>query len=30
MGEMRNAYRISVGKAEGKMPLDWEDDVKFS
>jgi hypothetical protein len=33
MGENRNAYRISVGKPEGKRPLGrpsrrWEDNIK--
>jgi hypothetical protein len=35
MGEMRNAYKILVGKPEGKRPLGrrkrcWEGDVKMS
>jgi hypothetical protein len=34
MGEMRNAYRILVGKHEGKRPLGrprhrWEDNIKL-
>jgi hypothetical protein len=34
MGETRNAYRILVGKPEGKRPLGrprcrWEDDIKI-
>jgi hypothetical protein len=34
MGEMRNAYKILVGKPEGKRPLGrprhrWEDDIKM-
>jgi hypothetical protein len=34
MGEMRNAYRISVGKPEGKRPLGrprrrWEDNTRM-
>jgi hypothetical protein len=34
MGEMRNAYRILVGKAEGKRPLGrrrcgWVDNIKI-
>jgi hypothetical protein len=34
MGEMRNAYRILVGKPEGKRPLGrprrrWEDNIKM-
>jgi hypothetical protein len=33
MGEMRNAYKISVGNPEGKRPLRrpkhrWEDNIK--
>jgi hypothetical protein len=33
MGEMRNAYKILVGKPEGKGPLGrprrgWEDNIK--
>jgi hypothetical protein len=33
MGEKRNAYRISVGKPEGKKPLgrprrSWEDNIR--
>jgi hypothetical protein len=33
MGEMRNAYKILIGKPEGKRPLGrprhaWEDDIK--
>jgi hypothetical protein len=33
MGEKRNAYRILVGKPEGKGPLErprrrWEDNIK--
>jgi hypothetical protein len=34
MGEMRNAYRILVGKPEGKRPLErprhrWVDNIKM-
>jgi hypothetical protein len=34
MGEKRNAYRISVGKPEGRRPLGrprrrWVDDIKM-
>jgi hypothetical protein len=34
MGETRNAYRILVGKPEGKTPLGrprrtWEDNIKI-
>jgi hypothetical protein len=34
MGEKRNAYRVLVGKAEGKRPLErprcrWEDNIKM-
>jgi len=34
MGEMRNAYEISVGKPEGKRPLGrsrcrWEDNIRM-
>jgi hypothetical protein len=34
MGEMRNAYRILVGKPKGKRPLGrprcrWEDNIKM-
>jgi hypothetical protein len=34
MGEKRNAYRILVGKPEGKKPLGrprrrWEDNIKL-
>jgi hypothetical protein len=34
MGEMRNAYRIWMGKQEGKRPLGrprhwWEDNIKM-
>jgi hypothetical protein len=34
MGEKRNAYKILVGKAEGKRPLRkprrrWEDNIKM-
>jgi hypothetical protein len=34
MGDMRNAYRILVGKAEGKRPLGraisgWVDNIKM-
>jgi hypothetical protein len=34
MGEKRNAYKILVGKPEGKRPLGrsrckWEDDIKM-
>jgi hypothetical protein len=32
MGELRNAYKMSVGKPEGKRPLErprrkWEDNI---
>jgi hypothetical protein len=35
MGEKRNAYRILVGKPEGKIPLGrprckWEDNIKMN
>jgi hypothetical protein len=33
MGEMRNTYRILVGKSEGKRPLErlrWEDNIKIN
>jgi hypothetical protein len=35
MGEMRNTYRILVGKPEGKTPLGrprhrWEDNIKLN
>jgi hypothetical protein len=35
MGEKRNAYRILVGKPEGKKPLGkpkrrWEDNIKIN
>jgi hypothetical protein len=35
MGEMRNAYRILVGKPKSKRPLGkpwrrWEDDIKIN
>jgi hypothetical protein len=35
MGEMRNAYRILVGKPEGKRPLErprrrWVDNIKMN
>jgi len=34
MGEMRNAYKILVGKSEGKRPLErtkcsWEDSIRM-
>jgi hypothetical protein len=34
MGEMRSAYRVFVGKTEGKKPLGrpshkWEDNIKM-
>lgn len=34
MGEKRNAYRVSMGKPEGKIPLGrprhiWEDNIKM-
>ena len=34
MGERRGAYRVLVGKSEGKMPLGrprrrWEDNIKM-
>jgi hypothetical protein len=34
MGKMRNAYKILVGKPEGKIPLGrprcrWEDNIKI-
>jgi hypothetical protein len=34
MGEMRNAYRLLLGKPEGKMPLErprrrWVDNIKM-
>jgi hypothetical protein len=34
MGEMRNAYKILVGKPEGKRPVGrrrcpWEDDIRM-
>jgi hypothetical protein len=34
MGEKRNAYRVLVGKPEGKRPLggprcEWEDNIKM-
>ena len=34
MGKSRNAYRVSVGKLEGKRPLGrprrrWEDNIKM-
>jgi hypothetical protein len=28
-GEKRNAYRISVGKPEGKRRLGWEDNIRM-
>jgi hypothetical protein len=35
VGERRNAYRVLVGKAEGRRPLGrprrrWEDNIKMS
>jgi hypothetical protein len=35
MGEKKNAYRILVGKPEGKKPLEtprhrWEDNIKMN
>jgi hypothetical protein len=35
MGEMRNAYKILIGKPEGKRPLGrqrsrWEDNIKMA
>jgi hypothetical protein len=34
MGEMRNAFRLSVGKPEGKRPLGrrshrWDDNIRM-
>jgi hypothetical protein len=29
MGDMRNGYKILVGKFEGKKPHKWEDNIKM-